>query len=82
MSPGEYVAAAYGVVLVVLLAYVAIIAAKLARIQRQLEELLALAGRRPTAEVSSRRDAPAAAGTPAPAVGPDGIRADPPTRSA
>jgi hypothetical protein len=47
VSPGEYVAAAYGVVLVVLLAYVAIIAAKLARIQRQLAELLELTRRAP-----------------------------------
>jgi hypothetical protein len=46
VSPGEYVAAAYGVVLVVLLAYVAIIAAKLTRIRRQLAELLVLAERR------------------------------------
>jgi hypothetical protein len=49
LSPGEYVAAAYGVVLVVLLAYVAIIAAKLARIQRQLAELLELTRRAPSA---------------------------------
>jgi hypothetical protein len=40
------VAAAYGVVLVVLLTYVAIIAAKLARIRRQLADLLELAERR------------------------------------
>jgi hypothetical protein len=49
MSPGEYVATAYGVVLVVLLAYVAIIAAKLARIQRQVAELLELTRRAPAA---------------------------------
>ena len=34
MSQGEYVAAAYGVVFVALLVYVAIIAAKLARLER------------------------------------------------
>jgi hypothetical protein len=82
VSPGEYVAAAYGVVLVALLAYVAIIAAKLVRIQRQVTELLDLAGRRPIDDVSSRHDAPPAAGTPAPAGRTDGIRADPPARNA
>ena len=46
MSQGQYVAAAYGVVFVVVLVYVAIIAAKLTRIQRQLAEVLALAERR------------------------------------
>ena len=46
MSQGQYVAAAYGVVFVFVLAYVAIIAAKLARLQRQTAELLALAQRR------------------------------------
>ena len=45
MTQGQYVAAAYGVVFVVVLAYVAIIAAKLARIQRQLAEVLALVDR-------------------------------------
>ena len=47
MSQGQYVAAAYGVVFVFVLAYVAIIAAKLARLQRQTAELLALAQRPP-----------------------------------
>ena len=46
MTAGQYVAAAYGVVFVVLLAYVAIIAAKLARLQRETAELLELARRR------------------------------------
>ena len=46
MSPGEYVALAYGIVFVVVLAYVAIIAAKLARLQRQLLEVGELARRR------------------------------------
>jgi CcmD family protein len=40
MSQGQYVAAAYGVVFVVVLGYVAIIAAKLARLQRETAELL------------------------------------------
>lgn len=39
MSGGQYVAAAYGVFLVFLLAYVAIIAAKLARLQRETDAL-------------------------------------------
>ena len=42
MTGGEYVAAAYGVVFVFLLVYVAIIAAKLVRLQRDTTELLAL----------------------------------------
>ena len=46
MTQGQYVRAAYGVVFVVVLAYVAIIAAKLTRIQRQLADVLALASRR------------------------------------
>ena len=46
MSPGDYVAAAYGVVFVFLLVYVAILAAKLARLERQTAELLELARRR------------------------------------
>ena len=43
MSPGEYVAAAYAVVFVFVLVYVAIIAAKLARLQRETREILELA---------------------------------------
>jgi CcmD family protein len=46
VTQGQYVAAAYGVVFVVVLAYVAIIAAKLARLQRQTAELLELVRRR------------------------------------
>jgi CcmD family protein len=46
VTQGQYVAAVYGVVFVVVLAYVAIIAAKLARLQRETEELLQLARRR------------------------------------
>jgi CcmD family protein len=50
VSQGQYVAAVYGVVFVVVLAYVAIIAAKLARLERQTAELLQLAAeRRPSA---------------------------------
>jgi CcmD family protein len=44
VSTGEkYVAAAYGVVFVTVLVYVAIIAAKLARLQRETAELVELA---------------------------------------
>jgi CcmD family protein len=46
VSQGQYVAAVYGVVFVVVLAYVAIIAAKLARLERQTAELLQLAAER------------------------------------
>ncbi len=46
MTAGQYVAAAYGAVFVVVLAYVAIIAAKLARLQRETAELLELVRRR------------------------------------
>jgi len=49
VTGGEYVAAAYGVVFVFVLVYVAIIAAKLARLQRETAELLELAGRRGSA---------------------------------
>ena len=61
MSQGQYVAAVYGVVFVVVLAYVAIIAAKLARLQRETAALLELARRRQSATVSSEpvaREAP------------------------
>ena len=43
MTQGQYVAAAYGAVFVVVLVYVAIIAAKLARLQRETAELVELA---------------------------------------
>jgi CcmD family protein len=46
VSGGEYVAAAYGAVFVFVLVYVAIIAAKLVRLQRETAELLELARRR------------------------------------
>jgi len=45
-SEWQYVAAAYGVVFVFVLAWVAIIAAKLGRLQRQLAELVAQARQR------------------------------------
>jgi CcmD family protein len=47
-SQGELVAAAYAVVFVFVLAYVAIIAAKLARLQRETADLLELARARPS----------------------------------
>ena len=51
MSPGEkYVAAAYGVFLVVVLVGAAIIAAKLARLERETGELVQLARSRPAGE--------------------------------
>jgi CcmD family protein len=43
VSGGEYLALAYGVVFVFVLVYVAIIAAKLARLQRETRELVELA---------------------------------------
>lgn len=42
----KYVAAAYAVVFAVLLVYVVIIAAKLGRLERDLEELTAVAAKR------------------------------------
>jgi CcmD family protein len=43
---GKYVAGAYGVFVVLILVYVAIMAAKLQRIERELDELMTLARRR------------------------------------
>jgi hypothetical protein len=43
VSPSEYVALAYGVAFAFVLVYVAIIAAKLARLERETAELLDLA---------------------------------------
>jgi CcmD family protein len=57
MSGGEYVAAAYGVVFVFVLVYVAIIAAKLVRLQHEVTELLELARRREDAVAPSAREA-------------------------
>lgn len=45
MSQGQYVVVAYGAAFVVVLAYVAIIAAKLVRLRREVEKLLELAAR-------------------------------------
>ena len=61
MTAGQYVAAAYGVVFVFVLVYVAIIAAKLVRLQRETAELLELARGR---EATARRDTTAAATAP------------------
>ena len=55
MSGGQYAALAYGVVFVVVLAYVAIIAAKLTRLQREVAELLEIAR---TAEAGVARRTP------------------------
>ena len=57
MTQGEYVAAAYAVVFVVVLVYVAIIAAKLVRLQRETAELLELARQREGAPVPPRETA-------------------------
>jgi CcmD family protein len=46
VTQGQYVAAAYGVVFVFVLVYVAIIAAKLTRLERETAELLDLARRK------------------------------------
>ncbi len=46
MSQSDYVVAAYGIVFVTLLVYVAIIASKLARLERDTAELAELARRR------------------------------------
>jgi CcmD family protein len=48
VSGGEYLALAYGAAFVGVLAYVAIIAAKLARLQRETREILELARERET----------------------------------
>ena len=48
MSQGQYVAAAYAVVFAFVVVYVAIIAAKLVRLQRETAELLELARDRRT----------------------------------
>ena len=54
MTGGEYAALAYGVVFVVVLAYVAIIAAKLQRLQREVVELVELAKRGGSTRVPGR----------------------------
>jgi CcmD family protein len=49
VSQGQLVAAAYAVVFAFVLAYVAIIAAKLTRLERETAELIELARERPRA---------------------------------
>jgi len=61
VTQGQYVAAAYGVVFVFVLVYVAIIAAKLVRLQRETAALLELARGR---EAAARRDPASAAEAP------------------
>ena len=56
-TEGKYVAAAYLVVFVVLLAYVLIISLKLQRLERELAELVDLARRRPQPEAESKTEA-------------------------
>lgn len=57
MSSGEkYLAAAYVVVLVAVLAYVGIISLKLARLEREIDELAELA--RAEADVDDREEVP------------------------
>ena len=68
MTGGEYAALAYGVVFVVVLAYVAIIAAKLQRLQRQAAELLELVRRNPPSR-EARRSAVYAAAVPRTSAG-------------
>jgi len=56
MSSGEkYVAAAYAVVLIAVLVWAAIIAAKLARLERETAELSDLARTRPASPASEAR---------------------------
>ena len=56
MSGGDYLAAAYLVVLAAVLVYVAIIALKLARLDRELGELTELARRRRLDEPADQED--------------------------
>ncbi|HYX76643.1 MAG TPA: CcmD family protein [Gaiellaceae bacterium] len=51
----KYVAAAYGVVFVVVLVYVLIIGLKLGRLERELDELTGLARERRDAEAEAER---------------------------
>jgi CcmD family protein len=55
VSQGEYVAAVYAVVFVVVLAYVAIIAAKLVRLERQTVELGEVVRRKETVRPTEER---------------------------
>jgi CcmD family protein len=56
----KYVAAAYGIVFLVVLVYVLIIALKFGRLERELEELTGLARQRRTAESEQRKKVPVA----------------------
>jgi hypothetical protein len=58
VTQGEYVAAAYAVVFAVVIVYVAIIAAKLVRLQRETAELLELARQRERAPEPPREMTP------------------------
>jgi CcmD family protein len=73
LTGGEYAALAYGVAFVVVLAYVAIIAAKLQRLQREIGELLELA-RRDERPRDHRRSAVYAAAVPRGAAGEEEAR--------
>ncbi len=73
MTGGEYAALAYGVFFVVVLAYVAIIAAKLQRLQRETARLLELA-QREGAPRETRRAAVYAAAVPRTSVGEEEAR--------
>ena len=54
----KYVAAAYGVVFLVVLVYVLIIGLKLGRLERELDELTGLARKRREAEAERREEVP------------------------
>jgi CcmD family protein len=54
----KYVAAAYGVVFLVVLVYVLIIGLKLGRLERELDELAGLARERREAETEHREQVP------------------------
>jgi CcmD family protein len=55
-AEAKYVAAAYGVVFLVVLLYVAIIALKLARLERELADLTERLAARPAVESERRRE--------------------------
>jgi CcmD family protein len=57
-AEAKYVAAAYGAVFLVVLLYVAIIALKLERLERELSELTQLAAERRSAESERREEVP------------------------
>jgi CcmD family protein len=54
----KYVAAAYGIVFLVVLAYVLIIALKLGRLERELDELTGIVRERQEAEEEQREEVP------------------------